>query len=78
MAKIKNTRGNLYFLKEKDYITIKVSPYVKIGLVRNEKETAKRSLEHQTGNARYIYDYQSLAARVVEDLENTNAPSVSR
>ena len=41
MAKIKLTKGQLYFLKERDYRTGEISRYVKIGLVRNEKETEK-------------------------------------
>lgn len=49
MAKIKLTKGQLYFLREKDYLTGEISRYVKIGLVRNQKETEERISEHQTG-----------------------------
>jgi len=66
---IKFTSGSLYFLKERDFITNQESPYVKIGLVRGDKETQKRILEHKTGNPREIYDYCTLEAPLVENLE---------
>lgn len=69
MAKLVTTPGKLYLLKERDFLTGEVSPYVKIGLVRNDKETSKRILEHQTGNPREIYDYHTLDVPFVEDLE---------
>ncbi len=61
--------GSIYFLRERDFITAQVSPYVKIGLVRKDKPTEKRILEHQTGNPREIFDFQSIEASFVEDLE---------
>jgi T5orf172 domain len=61
--------GSIYFLRERDFLTGEVSPYVKIGLVRKDKPTEKRILEHQTGNPREIYDYQTIEATFVEDLE---------
>ena len=69
MAKIKLTKGQLYFLREKDYLTGEISRYVKIGLVRNEKGTDDRISEHQTGNPREIYDYCSIESPFVEHLE---------
>lgn len=69
MGSIKNTPGKLYFIKERDYLNGEISPYVKIGLVRNEKETEKRILEHQTGNPREIYDHKTLETPFVEHLE---------
>ena len=69
MAKIKLTKGQLYFLREKDYLTGEISRYVKLGLVRNEKRTEKRIGEHQTGNPREIYDYCSIESPFVEHLE---------
>ena len=69
MASIKDTPGKLYFIKEQDLLTGEISPYVKIGLVRNEKDTAKRILEHQTGNPRRIYDHKTLESPFVEHLE---------
>ena len=69
MAKIKLTKGQLYFLREKDYLTGEISRYVKIGLVRNQKETEERISEHQTGNPREIYNYCSIESPFVEHLE---------
>ena len=61
--------GKLYFLTERDFLTGEISPYVKIGLVRNEKETLARIKEHKTGNPREIIDHCSLEAPMVEHLE---------
>lgn len=69
MAKIKLTPGQLYFLRERDFLTRDTSRYVKIGLVRDIKETQERIREHQTGNPREIYDYCSLESPFVEHLE---------
>jgi hypothetical protein len=66
---MKTTPGQIYFLKEKDYLTGEMSPYVKIGLVRDDKETDKRIKEHQTGNPRQIVDYATLSMRFVEHAE---------
>ena len=59
----------MYFLRERDYLTGEISPYVKIGLVRADKDTATRIAEHQTGNPREILDYKTLHAPFVEYLE---------
>ena len=63
------TPGSLYFLRERDFLSGNISPYVKIGLVRNDKKTASRIAEHQTGNPREIMDYQTIAVPFVEELE---------
>ena len=48
------TPGEIYFVRETDYLTKELTPYVKIGLVRAAefRDTANRILEHQTGNPR--------------------------
>lgn len=69
MAKIKLTKGQLYFLREKDFLSGEITRYVKIGLVRDVKETDERIREHQTGNPREIYDYHSIESPFVEHLE---------
>ena len=61
--------GNIYFLRERDYLSGEVSPYVKIGLVRDNKPTEDRIAEHQTGNPRQILDYKTLESPFVEYLE---------
>lgn len=63
------TPGSLYFLRERDFLSGNISPYVKIGLVRNDKKTASRIAEHQTGNPREIMDFQTIAVPFVEELE---------
>lgn len=69
MSAIKLKRGNVYFLRERDYITGEVSPYVKIGLVREDRDAAARFAEHQTGNPREILDYKTMESPFVEHLE---------
>ncbi len=61
--------GRIYFLRERDYLSGEISPYVKIGLVRNNKSTEDRIAEHQTGNPRQILDYKTLLSPFVEYLE---------
>ena len=52
---IKLTPGQLYFIRDKDYITGEVGKYVKIGIVKEDGTTEKRVKEHQTGNPRGIF-----------------------
>lgn len=61
--------GSIYFLRERDYLSGEISPYVKIGLVRDNKPTEERIAEHQTGNPRQILDYETLGSPFVEYLE---------
>jgi len=61
--------GSVYFLRERDYLSGEISPYVKIGLVRDNKPTEDRIAEHQTGNPRQILDYKTLESPFVEYLE---------
>ena len=71
MASIVQTRGSLYFLRDKDYLTGEVGKYVKIGLVRYDKPTKDRVKEHQTGNPRGILDVCTIEdVPFVEQLEN--------
>jgi hypothetical protein len=52
---IKLTPGNLYFIRDIDYLTGDIGKYVKIGIVTNERTTEERIKNHQTGNPRGIY-----------------------
>ncbi len=71
MASIVQTRGSLYFLRDKDYITGEIGKYVKIGLVRYDKPTKDRVKQHQTGNPRGILDLGTIEdVPFVEQLEN--------
>ena len=51
------TPGEIYFLGEKDLKTGENSPFVKIGLVRENESrgTADRLKDHQTGNPRLLH-----------------------
>ena len=52
---IKLTPGNLYFIRDIDYLTKDIGKYVKIGIVTNDRATEERLKDHQTGNPRGIY-----------------------
>ena len=52
---IKLTPGNLYFIRDIDYLTKDIGKYVKIGIVTNDRTTEERLKDHQTGNPRGIY-----------------------
>jgi hypothetical protein len=65
---IKLTPGNLYFIRDIDYLTGEIGKYVKIGIVTNDRKTEDRLKDHQTGNPRGIYPV----------AEVTNVPFVER
>lgn len=54
---------------DRDFRTGEPGPYVKIGIVRNEKESAERLKEHQTGNPREIVILETARSPMVESLE---------
>lgn len=71
---ITNTAGGeLYFIRERDVLTGELSPYVKIGLVReNESKTSvDRAREHQTGNPRELYVHHVVTSACISYLEST-------
>ncbi len=43
---IKLTPGNLYFIRDIDYLTDEISKYVKIGIVTKDRTTETRLKEH--------------------------------
>ena len=65
---IKLTPGNLYFIRDIDYLTGEIGKYVQIGIVTNDRKTEDRLKDHQTGNPRGIYPV----------AEVTNVPFVER
>ena len=69
MAEPKLVPGTLYIDRDRDFRTEEWGRYVKIGIVRNQKEASARNKEHQTGNPRKIHILHQLAAPMVEDLE---------
>ena len=52
----KYNSGEIYFIREIDYLTSQKTPFVKIGLVRysDKRDSWGRLYEHQTGNPRKL------------------------
>ena len=69
MAEPKLVPGTLYIDRDQDLRTGAWGAYVKIGIVRNEKEASDRTKEHQTGNPRRIHILHEVPAPMVENLE---------
>jgi len=69
MAEPKLVPGTLYIDRDQDLRTGAWGSYVKIGIVRNEKEASERTKEHQTGNPRRIHILHEMPAPMVENLE---------
>jgi hypothetical protein len=75
MATSPLTAGWLYFIREQDYRSRELSPYVKIGIVRaQEAENFTRGVEerikeHQTGNPRTLVSQAHIEAHMVEQVE---------
>ena len=69
MADPKLTPGTLYIDRDQDLLSGDWGQYIKIGIVRNDKEASIRNKEHQTGNPRQIHVIFSVESPMVEDLE---------
>lgn len=69
MTEPKLTPGTLYIDRDRDVLSGEWGQYVKIGIVRNDKEASLRNKEHQTGNPRRIYVIYSVESPMVEHLE---------
>ncbi len=66
--------GEIYFIGEKDLRTKEVTPYFKVGIVRENSENAERDStqrlsEHQTGNPRELYIETVVKTDLVELVE---------
>ncbi len=66
--------GEIYFIGEKDLRSKEVTPYYKVGIVRENPENADRDstqrlLEHQTGNPRELYIESVIKTDLVELVE---------
>ena len=66
--------GEIYFIGEKDLRLKEVTPYFKVGIVRENPENADRDstqrlLEHQTGNPRELYIESVVKTHLVELVE---------
>ena len=66
--------GELYFIRETDVRTGELTPYVKIGIVRDkageERTSEDRALEHQTGNPRRLFVESIIKTPSVSEIEN--------
>jgi hypothetical protein len=66
--------GELYFIRENDVRTGELTPYVKIGIVReksgDERTSEDRALEHQTGNPRKLFVESIIKTPSVTEIEN--------
>ncbi len=69
MPKPKLTPGTLYLLRDEDFRTREHGPYIKIGIVKDDRSTEKRIKEHQTGNPRKIINIEDFESPMVENLE---------
>ncbi|MFN5346005.1 MAG: GIY-YIG nuclease family protein [Bacteroidota bacterium] len=64
------TPGQLYFIRDVDYLTGEVGRYIKIGIVTNNRTTEQRMKDHQTGNPRGIIEVHEVKdVPFVERLE---------
>jgi hypothetical protein len=65
--------GDLYFLREVDVLDGTISPYCKIGLVKDwrQGDADKRAAEHQTGNPRRLTVIDQVHAPAVSDVEKS-------
>lgn len=71
MAESITRAGEIYFVRERDYITGEVSPYVKIGLTRDDRVSAARQGDHQTGNPRELFLHHAEKVDMVQTVEKT-------
>ena len=66
--------GELYFIRENDVRTGELTPYVKIGIVRDkagdDRDSNDRALEHQTGNPRKLFVESIIKTPSVTEIEN--------
>jgi len=61
--------GELYFIGEVDPLTGQSTPYTKIGIVRDQRESDTRADEHQTGNPRELFVIETIKAPIIERIE---------
>ena len=70
---MKLTPGEIYFVRERDVKSGEVTPYVKIGIVREgakgPRSSQERLLEHQTGNPRELFLHDVIQTPAVEEVE---------
>ena len=70
---MKLTSGELYFIREQDFLTQELSQYVKIGLIKDngDRSSVDRLIEHQTANPRKLILFKVLATPAIIEVEKT-------
>ena len=63
------TPGELYINRDRDFRTGEWGKYIKIGIVRNERDSKARASEHQTGNPREVILLNTFNSPMVDRLE---------
>ena len=71
MLRIGQDKGDLYFIREKDFLTQEVGDNVKIGLVRDGKTCQERASQLQTGNSQLLIVSECLNSNSINQLEAT-------
>lgn len=68
---INQTPGEIYFIRERDFLSHETSNYVKVGLVRekDDRDSEERLLEHQTGNPRELFIHKVVKTPAVSAIE---------
>jgi hypothetical protein len=71
---VSQAAGEIYFIGEKDLRTKEITPYFKVGIVREnadnaDRDSTQRLLEHQTGNPRELYIESVVKTDLVELVE---------
>lgn len=69
MAKDITRGGEVYFTRERDFISGAVSPYVKIGITKDDRESSARRDEQQTDNPRELVLYETVKVDLVFTVE---------
>jgi hypothetical protein len=71
---VSQAAGEIYFIGEKDLRSKEITPYFKVGIVREnadnaDRDSTQRLLEHQTGNPRELYIESVVKTDLVELVE---------
>lgn len=69
MAKDITRGGEVYFTRERDFISGAVSPYVKIGITKDDRESSARRDEQQTDNPRELVLHETVKVDLVFTVE---------
>ena len=71
MAGVSTRKGEVYFIRERDVVSGEISPYVKIGLTRDDRLSTERRGEHNTGNPRELFVHHAEKVDMVSTVEKT-------